>query len=169
MVVDRERARFAAWYELFPRSQGRDPREPAATTFAEAEWRIPDIAAMGFDVLYMPPIHPIGRTNRKGPNNTLDAGPGDVGSPYGIGSDEGGHDAVAPELGGLEQFLALPPGGGGPRHGACDRYRHPGHARPSLREGASAVVPPLAGREHQVRGEPAEEVPGHLPDRLRRR
>jgi starch synthase (maltosyl-transferring) len=105
VVVDRERARFAAWYELFPRSQGRDPKKPVATTFAEAEWRIPDIAAMGFDVLYMPPIHPIGRTNRKGPNNTLNAGPGDVGSPYGIGSAEGGHDAVAPELGGLEQFL----------------------------------------------------------------
>jgi len=105
LVVDRERARFGAWYELFPRSQGRDPKRPAATTFAEAEWRIPQVAAMGFDVVYLPPIHPIGRTNRKGPNNTLDAGPDDVGSPYAIGSEEGGHDAVARELGGLEQFL----------------------------------------------------------------
>jgi starch synthase (maltosyl-transferring) len=105
LVVDRERARFGAWYELFPRSQGRDPRRPAATTFAEAEWRIPHIAAMGFDVVYLPPIHPIGRTNRKGRNNTLDPGPRDPGSPYGIGSADGGHDAVAPELGGLEQFL----------------------------------------------------------------
>ena len=105
LVVDRERARFAAWYELFPRSQARDPKRPAATTFAEAEWRIPQIAAMGFDVVYLPPIHPIGRTNRKGRNNTLDAAADDPGSPYAIGSTEGGHDAVAPELGGLEQFL----------------------------------------------------------------
>jgi starch synthase (maltosyl-transferring) len=105
LVVDRERARFSAWYELFPRSQGRDPGRPAPTTFAEAEWRIPHIAAMGFDVLYMPPIHPIGRTHRKGRNNSLDAGPDDPGSPYAIGSATGGHDAVAPELGGLEAFL----------------------------------------------------------------
>ena len=105
LVVDRERARFGAWYELFPRSQGRDPDHPVATTFAGAEWRLPDIAAMGFDVVYVPPIHPIGRTNRKGRNNTLDAGPDDVGSPYAIGSSDGGHDTVAPELGGLTELL----------------------------------------------------------------
>jgi starch synthase (maltosyl-transferring) len=104
LMVDRERARFAAWYELFPRSQGHDPKRPTATTFADAEWRIPDVAAMGFDVLYVLPVHPIGRTNRKGRNNTLTASPGDVGSPYAIGSAEGGHDTVAPELGGLEAF-----------------------------------------------------------------
>ncbi|MGH2401507.1 MAG: hypothetical protein ACRDE6_02245, partial [Candidatus Limnocylindria bacterium] len=105
LVVDRERARFGAWYELFPRSQGRDPKRPVATTFVEAEWRLRHIAAMGFDVVYVPPIHPIGRTNRKGRNNTLNAEADDVGSPYAIGSSEGGHDAVAPELGGLEGFL----------------------------------------------------------------
>jgi len=105
LAVDRERARFGAWYELFPRSQGRDPRHPVATTFAEAEWRIPQVAAMGFDVLYLPPIHPIGHSFRKGRNNALDAGPDDVGSPYAIGSEAGGHDTVAPELGGLEAFL----------------------------------------------------------------
>ncbi len=105
LVVDRERARFGAWYELFPRSQGPDPGKPVATTFAEAEWRLPGIAAMGFDVVYLPPIHPIGRTNRKGRNNTLDPAPDDVGSPYAIGSAEGGHDAVAPELGGLDELL----------------------------------------------------------------
>ena len=66
LVVDRERARFGAWYELFPRSQGRDPARPAATTFDEATWRLPEIARLGFDVVYLPPIHPIGRTNRKG-------------------------------------------------------------------------------------------------------
>ncbi len=105
LIVDRERARFGAWYELFPRSQGRDPDHPVATTFAEAEWRLPEIAAMGFDVVYVPPIHPIGRTNRKGRNNSLEAGPDDVGSPYAIGSADGGHDVVAPELGGLGEFL----------------------------------------------------------------
>ncbi|CAN5267326.1 alpha-1,4-glucan--maltose-1-phosphate maltosyltransferase [soil metagenome] len=105
LVVDRERARFGAWYELFPRSQSRTPATPGATTFEQAEWRLDDIAAMGFDVVYLPPIHPIGRTNRKGRNNTLDASRDDVGSPYAIGSADGGHDAVAPELGGLEQFL----------------------------------------------------------------
>ena len=105
LMVDRELARFGAWYAMFPRSQGPDPKRSTATTFAEAEWRIPDIAAMGFDVLYLMPIHPIGTTNRKGRNNTLEAAADDVGSPYGIGSPEGGHDAVAPELGGLEQFI----------------------------------------------------------------
>ena len=107
LVVDRERARFGAWYELFPRSQGRDPKRPTATTLAEAAWRLPDIAAMGFDVVYLPPIHPIGRAFRKGRNNTLDAGPADPGSPYAIGSDAGGHDAVAPELGGLDALIGF--------------------------------------------------------------
>ena len=83
IVVDRERARYAAWYEIFPRSQGTDPTR--STTFREAEARLPAIAAMGFDVLYMTPIHPIGTTNRKGPNNSLVAGPNDPGSPYAIG------------------------------------------------------------------------------------
>jgi starch synthase (maltosyl-transferring) len=105
LVVDRERARFGSWYELFPRSQGRDPATPTATTFLGAEWRLPHIAAMGFDVVYLPPIHPIGRTHRKGRNNSLEAEADDVGSPYAIGSQAGGHDTVAPELGGLAQFL----------------------------------------------------------------
>ncbi len=107
LVVDRERARFGAWYELFPRSQGRDPRHPTPTTLTQATWRLPDIAAMGFDVVYLPPVHPIGRTNRKGRNNALDATDADVGSPYAIGSADGGHDVVAPELGGLEGFEAF--------------------------------------------------------------
>jgi starch synthase (maltosyl-transferring) len=107
LVVDRDRARFGAWYELFPRSQARDPRRPRATTLAEATWRLPEIARLGFDVVYLPPIHPIGRTNRKGRNNTLVAGPRDVGSPYAIGSEAGGHDAVAPELGGVPAFIAF--------------------------------------------------------------
>ncbi|HEY7846576.1 MAG TPA: alpha-1,4-glucan--maltose-1-phosphate maltosyltransferase [Candidatus Limnocylindria bacterium] len=105
LMVDRERARFGAWYELFPRSQGRDPAKPVATTFDEAAWRLPEIARLGFDVVYLPPIHPIGRTNRKGANNALKARAADPGSPYAIGSAEGGHDAVASELGGLEGLL----------------------------------------------------------------
>ncbi len=101
--VDRIEARFAAWYEIFPRSQGTDPTRSA--TFREAEARIPAIADMGFNVLYMTPIHPIGHTKRKGPNNTLVAGPNDPGSPYAIGSEAGGHEAIAPELGTLADFL----------------------------------------------------------------
>jgi starch synthase (maltosyl-transferring) len=102
LVVDRPAAGCAAWYEIFPRSQGTDPRHSA--TFREAEARLPAIADMGFDVLYMTPIHPIGKTNRKGPNNTLVAGPNDPGSPYAIGSEAGGHTAIAPELGTLADF-----------------------------------------------------------------
>jgi starch synthase (maltosyl-transferring) len=102
LVVDRELARFSAWYELFPRSQGRDPAHPMATTLREAEWRLPQIAAMGFDVVYLPPVHPIGRTNRKGRDNAVTARRGDPGSPWAIGRDGGGHTAVAAELGGIE-------------------------------------------------------------------
>jgi len=95
VVADRERARFAGWYEFFPRSSG---------TFKDAEAELERVAAMGFDVVYLPPIHPIGRTNRKGRNNALAAGPGDPGSPWAIGGTEGGHTAVHPELGTLDDF-----------------------------------------------------------------
>src|SRR5262249_25050643 len=100
--VDREKARFGSWYELFPRSCGTDPRR--GSTLREAEKRLPPIAAMGSDVLYLPPIHPIGRAHRKGPNNAETAGPGDPGSPWAIGAAEGGHTAVHPELGTLADF-----------------------------------------------------------------
>lgn len=102
--VERSLAEFASWYELFPRSLGDEQRHG---TFADVHARIPEIARMGFDVLYFPPIHPIGRAHRKGPNNSLKAGPGDPGSPYAIGSEEGGHDAVHPHLGSLEDFREL--------------------------------------------------------------
>lgn len=102
--VERSLAEFASWYELFPRSLGDEQRHG---TFADVHARIPEIARMGFDVLYFPPIHPIGRAHRKGPNNSLKAGPGDPGSPYAIGSEEGGHDAVHPQLGSLEEFRQL--------------------------------------------------------------
>ncbi|HJU04673.1 MAG TPA: alpha-1,4-glucan--maltose-1-phosphate maltosyltransferase [Nitrospiraceae bacterium] len=102
VVVDRVRARYGAWYEMFPRSQGTEAGRSA--TFKDCEARLPAIQSMGFDVLYLPPIHPIGRTNRKGPNNTLQAGPDDPGSPYAIGNELGGHDAVEPSLGTLADF-----------------------------------------------------------------
>jgi starch synthase (maltosyl-transferring) len=102
VVADRPRALFGAWYEIFPRSQGTTPGRSA--TLREAERRLPDIAAMGFDVLYLTPIHPIGHTHRKGRNNSLVAGPGDPGSPWAIGNEHGGHDAIEPGLGTLDDF-----------------------------------------------------------------
>ncbi|MDO9058797.1 MAG: DUF3416 domain-containing protein, partial [Bradyrhizobium sp.] len=101
-VADRPRARHGAWYEMMPRSQGVHPGRHG--TFQDCIARLPDIAAMGFDVVYLTPIHPIGQTNRKGRNNAVTAAEGDPGSPYAIGSADGGHDAVHPELGTLEDF-----------------------------------------------------------------
>jgi starch synthase (maltosyl-transferring) len=106
VLVDRERGRFGAWYELFPRSWGG---------FAGVERVLPELAKLGFDVVYLPPIHPIGRTNRKGRNNALTAGPDDPGSPWAIGGEEGGHTAVDPALGTIEDFDRLV--AAGRRHG----------------------------------------------------
>ena len=103
--VERPLARFASWYELFPRSESGDPTRHG--TFDDVIRRLPQIAAMGFDVLYFPPIHPIGRTHRKGRNNSLRAEAGDPGSPYAIGSEDGGHEAIHPELGDREDFRRL--------------------------------------------------------------
>jgi starch synthase (maltosyl-transferring) len=105
LLVDRPLARAGAWYEMMPRSQS--PVAGKHGTFDDCIRRLPDIAGMGFDVLYLLPIHPIGTTNRKGRNNALQAQPGDPGSPYAIGSPEGGHDAVHPELGTLDDFARL--------------------------------------------------------------
>ncbi|MEV0961327.1 MULTISPECIES: maltotransferase domain-containing protein [unclassified Streptomyces] len=109
LQVERTRALFGSWYEFFPRSEGaRTERGRLVSgTFRTAAQRLPAIAAMGFDVVYLPPVHPIGSTFRKGPNNALDAGPHDVGVPWAIGSAEGGHDAVHPDLGTLEDFDAF--------------------------------------------------------------
>ncbi|MDO7911401.1 alpha-1,4-glucan--maltose-1-phosphate maltosyltransferase [Pseudomonas monteilii] len=103
--VDREAALFASWYELFPRSITDDKARHG--TFNDVHSRLPMIRDMGFDVLYFPPIHPIGRQHRKGPNNSLHAGPDDPGSPYAIGSADGGHDAIHPQLGSREDFRRL--------------------------------------------------------------
>ncbi|HYO12332.1 MAG TPA: alpha-1,4-glucan--maltose-1-phosphate maltosyltransferase [Thermoanaerobaculia bacterium] len=101
VVVDRERARFSSWYEFFPRSCGPEGRHG---TFRDCEARLRYVAEMGFDVVYLPPIHPVGTAVRKGKNNALTAEPGDVGSPWAIGSAEGGHKAIHPELGTEEDF-----------------------------------------------------------------
>ena len=105
--VERERALYGSWYEFFPRSEGASLDPPRSGTFATAAERLPAVAAMGFDVVYLPPIHPIGRTARKGPNNTLTPGPEDPGVPWAIGSEDGGHDAVHPDLGTLDDFRAF--------------------------------------------------------------
>ncbi len=108
--VDRERALFGSWYEYFPRSEGAALDTTGVMrsgTFATAAKRLPAIAEMGFDVVYLPPIHPIGRSGRKGPNNTLVVGPDDPGVPWAIGAEEGGHDAVHPDLGTIEDFDAF--------------------------------------------------------------
>jgi starch synthase (maltosyl-transferring) len=110
--VDRPRALYGSWYEFFPRSEGAMVPDPASDavqtpshgTFRTAAERLPAVAEMGFDVVYLPPVHPIGTVNRKGPNNTLVAGPDDVGSPWAIGSADGGHDAIDPKLGTFEDF-----------------------------------------------------------------
>ena len=102
VMVEPVRARYGAWYEMFPRSAGTDPSRSA--TFTEATERLSYVAGMGFDVLYLPPIHPIGKSFRKGPNNTLEAGPDDPGSPWAIGGEAGGHTAVEPGLGTLADF-----------------------------------------------------------------
>ena len=107
-LVERDRALYGAWYEMFPRSEGATLDETTGRwtsgTFATAARRLPAVAAMGFDVVYLTPVHPIGKVNRKGPNNTLVAGEHDPGSPYAIGSAEGGHDAIHPDLGTFDDF-----------------------------------------------------------------
>ncbi|MCC7499226.1 MAG: alpha-1,4-glucan--maltose-1-phosphate maltosyltransferase [Bryobacterales bacterium] len=105
VIVDRKRAVFGAWYEMFPRSASPDPHRTG--TLADVEARLPYVAGMGFDVLYLPPIHPIGRAYRKGKNNAAAARPNDAGSPWAIGSVEGGHQSIHPDLGTLDDFRRL--------------------------------------------------------------
>ena len=110
--VERRRALYGSWYEFFPRSEGAvvDPegkQPPRSGTLRTAAQRLPAVAAMGFDVVYLPPIHPIGTAFRKGRNNTLTPEPGDPGSPWAIGAKEGGHDAIHPDLGTIDDFDAF--------------------------------------------------------------
>ena len=158
--VDRERAAFGAWYELFPRSWGG---------FKGVERVLPQLAELGFDVVYLPPVHPIGRTNRKGKNNALVAAKGEPGSPWAIGADEGGHEAVNPgarDGRGVRADGRPRPRG---RLRGLHRLRDPVLARPPVAEATPRVVLPPARRHAQVRGEPAEALPGHLQRQLRRR
>lgn len=104
VLVEHEKANFSAWYELFPRSASLDGRHG---TFKDVIRLLPRVASMGFDVLYLPPIHPIGKINRKGKNNSVTAGAGEPGSPWAIGSDQGGHKSILPELGSLESYKKL--------------------------------------------------------------
>ncbi|MBX9808114.1 MAG: DUF3416 domain-containing protein, partial [Flavobacteriaceae bacterium] len=105
VYVDRKKALFSTWYEFFPRSASAE--EGKHGTFKDCERLLPRVASMGFDTLYFPPIHPIGEVNRKGKNNATNAEPGDVGSPWGIGSQYGGHKSTHPELGSIEDFKSL--------------------------------------------------------------
>ena len=165
LVVDRERARCSAWYELFPRSVRSTPG--AHGTLRDCEARLPYVAGMGFDVFYLPPIHPIGRDHRKGRNNALVAAADDVGSPWAIGAAEGGHKAVHPELGTLDDFRRL-----------VARARELGLEMALDIAFQCAPDHPYVGSNPQwfrwrpdgtraVRRESAEEVPGHLSVRLR--
>jgi starch synthase (maltosyl-transferring) len=131
--VEPERARFSAWYELFPRSTADEPGRHG--TFADVERRLDYVERLGFDTLYLPPIHPIGREKRKGRNNRETAEPGEPGSPWAIGSAEGGHTAVHPELGTLEDFRSLVERRG-PRHRGRAGHRVPGGAGPPVGDGA---------------------------------
>ena len=156
VVVERDRAAFGAWYEMFPRSQSPVPGRHG--TFDDVIARLPYVRDLGFDVLYFPPIHPIGMSHRKGKNNALRAEPGEPGSPYAIGSDEGGHEAINRDARDACRFC--PPDRCGRRLGNRDRsrLRHPMLAGPPLDQTASGMVRLAARRQHQARGEPAEEI-----------
>ena len=142
--MERELALSGAWYELFPRSEGAtyDEKEHRWTTgtLRTAATRLPAIAEMGFDVVYLTPVHPIGQAAKKGPNNTLDARQEDPGSPYAIGSADGGHDAIHPDLGTFEDFDAFVAESRRARHGGRDGPRAPVLPRPPVGHGAPRVV-----------------------------
>ena len=142
-------------------SRARGAASPASRSV------LPELAELGFDVVYLPPIHPIGRTNRKGRNNALEAGPDDPGSPWAIGAEEGGHDAIHPELGTEEEFRSLVERRARARARDRARLRDPVLARPPVAGRAPGVVQPPPGRDAEVRGEPAEALPGHLQRQLR--
>ena len=160
IVVDPVRARFSAWYEFFPRSASQQPGKHG--TFADCEARLPYVAGMGFDVVYFPPIHPIGFQFRKGKNNTVTAQPDDVGSPWAIGASTGGHKSILAELGTLEDFRRLVGKACGSWHPDRPRHRLPGRARSSIRQRARKLVSKTSRWNHSVRRESSEEVSGHL-------
>jgi starch synthase (maltosyl-transferring) len=138
LVVDRERARYGTWYEMFVRSQSSVPGK--AGTFQDAERRLPELRDLGFDVVYLPPIHPIGHTNRKGPGNSLNGGSNSPGSPWAIGSEAGGHTAIEPSIGTLGDFDRFNAAANRLGNGGGARFRDPVLARPSMGPRASGLV-----------------------------
>ena len=153
------------------RASARGTSSSRARGAASAAWRtvLPQLAQLGFDVVYLPPVHPIGHTNRKGPNNTLTPGPGDPGSPWAIGAEEGGHDAIHPDLGTWDDFDAMVAAAKAAGvELALDFAMQCSPDHPWLKA-ASGVVQPPPRRDAEVRREPAEEVPGHLQRQLRLR
>ena len=167
--VERRRALYSSWYEFFPRSQGAMRDEEGnwiSGGFDSSHSRLEAIAAMGFHVAYLPPIHPIGSAFRKGKNNSLDPAPDDPGSPWAIGSLDGGHDAIHPDLGDLEsfeRFVAKSTSLG------LELALDPALQASPMGPGASRVVHHPPGRHHRVCGEPTQEIPGHLSPELRQR
>ena len=164
LQAERTAAGFASWYEVFPRSMSDDPKLHG--TFRDVIRHLPRIKRMGFDVLYFPPIHPIGTKNRKGQNNTLTPGPEDVGSPYAIGSADGGHTETHPELGQYRGFRASADGGGPGGNRAGIGFRDPMLAGPSMAEATSGLVQLAARRHDPLRREPAKEIRGHRQRRF---
>ena len=154
------RARFGTWYELFPRSAG--PTADRSGTFDDVVRRLPDIAAMGFDVLYLPPVHPIGRSFRKGPNNALTAGPDDPGQPVGHRRPRGRPHGGRARARHARRFRPARRSGQALRPRDRARLRVPGSPDHPVGARAPRVVPAPARRHDQVRREPAEEIPGHL-------
>ena len=166
LLVDRKRAAFSSWYELFPRSAAA--LSGLHGKFSDVEARLPYLAEMGFDVLYFPPIHPIGRVNRKGTNNALRAKPGDVGSPWAIGAAEGGHKDILPQLGTFDDFdrllnVARALG----IEIAMDIAFQCAPDHPYV-DPAPAMVQTSARRQRAIRRESSEEIPGHLSVRFRK-
>ena len=164
LVADRPRARAGAWYEMVPRSQGQTPGQHG--TFKDCIARLPDIAAMGFDVVYLTPIHPIGQTNRKGRNNAVTAAEGDPGSPYAIGARRRRPRRGASGTGHAGGFPRLRRGLQAARDGSRARLRRAVLARPSLAQAASAMVQAPAGRLDALCGKSAEEIRGHRQPRF---
>ena len=165
VLVDPVRARYGAWYEMFPRSTSTQPGGHG--TLKDCEARLDYVAEMGFDVLYLPPIHPIGQSKRKGPNNATLSRKGDPGSPWAIGSKDGGHKSIHPELGTIEDFRRLVKRANELSIDiALDVALQCSPDHPYVKEHPSwfRIRP---GRHRPVRGKPTQEVRGHLPDQLR--
>ena len=172
--ADRDARALRQLVRVLPALRGRDPRRRRPARSPAAPSAPPPSGStrwptMGFDVIYLPPIHPIGEVNRKGPNNTLTPGPDDTGSPWAIGSKDGGHDAIHPDLGTFDDFDAFVARAAELGLEVALDLALQARARPPVGDHPPGVLHHPRRRHHRLRGEPAEEVPGHLPDQLRQR